>query len=192
MESKPTVAEKLRACAKGGSAMGALGDAGTVTCNIARMFNEDEYDMAEAARSVADAIEAEESEMRGFCERLEEASQDGNEVDLFGKAYVALPVDADGETVHVGDVLYKIFSSLTGPIKVAEISLGENRWYIRDDNEARYLQEFFSHKPRSVGDILRRFALDCEATGNAGPSVEKLIEEYAKLLQCKADEQEDC
>lgn len=53
--------------------------------------------------AIADRIDAEHDQMADFCKRLERAATDHEDVTLWGVDYIALPVDADGEYIHVGD-----------------------------------------------------------------------------------------
>lgn len=43
------------------------------------------------------------AEMERFVDRIHDAADKREDVDLWGVEYVALPVDANGETIHVGD-----------------------------------------------------------------------------------------
>ena len=52
-----------------------------------------------------DEIEAEIAETEAFCKRVEEAARNNDELDVFGVAYMPLPVDADGVPVRIGDVM---------------------------------------------------------------------------------------
>lgn len=64
----------------------------------------DGYAHADAVR-LADEIEAEAAEMKAFCERVEKAAKAREELEVFGTAYMPLPLDADGVPIRVGDVL---------------------------------------------------------------------------------------
>lgn len=102
-KTNPTVAEKLRACAHGESAMREIGlkSTGNVLDDLCEVFGDSPT--YKALYAVADAIDAEEAEIRDFCERVERAAEDREELDLFGQAYMPLPLDADGVPIRVGD-----------------------------------------------------------------------------------------
>ena len=62
--------------------------------------------------AIADRIDAEAEdnerfrrEAGPFCDRLREAAVECADVTLFGVDYIALPVDADGVPIHIGDVM---------------------------------------------------------------------------------------
>lgn len=62
-----------------------------------------------AHRSALEKLAAqldETSDMREFCGRIEQAAANREDVTLWGVDYVALPVDADGVPIHVGDTVY--------------------------------------------------------------------------------------
>lgn len=68
--------------------------------------------MGEMARAIVrnycDAIEVEAGDPTGarrFAERLEAAAAERADVTLFGVDYTAMPIDADGEVIHAGDVM---------------------------------------------------------------------------------------
>lgn len=67
---------------------------------------------AKSIYAIADRIDAEADdnerfrrEAEPFCNRLREAAAERADVTLFGVDYVALPLDADGVPIHIGDVL---------------------------------------------------------------------------------------
>lgn len=183
------VSDKLRACAKGGSAMGALGSTGTVDGNIERMFYTSELGLSSSVKMVADAIDSEESEvrraayeegynaaaadidanqeneereLRDFCEKLNELADAREEVDLFGQAYVPLPLDADGNPIRVGDVME--FDSADGKKlrRVKAVGIDTFAGYEIDSTSGReivsYNASVHHHKPETKEEVLREFA----------------------------------
>lgn len=79
-----------------------------------------------AHRSALEKLAAqldETSDMREFCGRIEQAAANREDVTLWGVDYVALPVDADGVPIHVGDTVYGEDGM---SYKVVSISFG--RW----------------------------------------------------------------
>lgn len=62
--------------------------------------------------AIADRIDAEADDnerfrrdVEPFCDRLREAAAERADVTMYGVDYVALPVDADGLPIHIGDVM---------------------------------------------------------------------------------------
>ena len=108
--------------------------------------------------------------------------------DMSDAEYVELPVDANGEYIHIGDVMEVINSKQRaeacymqmGPSGTWAVGLTKNcHWY--DTESLRH------HHAPTVEDVLREFALACEDAGNAGPEVERIAAEYAAKLQLKED-----
>ena len=105
---------------------------------------------------------------------------------------VALPMDANGEVIHVGDELCGYGHPDGGVyckaiVNERTILAGTDseeyyEWLMWDAEDCRHY-----HKP-TVEDVLGEFAIACEDAGNAGPAVVALIYEYAPRLQLKEDE----
>lgn len=74
-----------------------------------REFVDDQFSVRGQAykqgMDIADEIERETAETEAFCRRVEEAARNNDELDVFGVAYMPLPVDADGVPVRIGDVM---------------------------------------------------------------------------------------
>lgn len=68
------------------------------------------------------ALEDANAEMQEFCNRLEDATKKHEDVTLWGTDYVALPLDADGVPVHVGDKM--VWCSLYGNREIVRIVTG--------------------------------------------------------------------
>lgn len=192
-----TVAEKLRACAKNDEEIKKLGieNIGSLFEELNSVFNEGKSKfLYQSIYAVADAIEKEESGIRDSCERivdaaksvrdgLESAARNGDEFELFGKAYVALPVDVDGETVRAGDTLYSKLHPSEKPVKVVDISYG-SRWVVCDVEGDSYLPEFYRHGPKAVEDILREFVHEFNRD-DSELCDEEIVEKYASMLEPK-------
>ena len=137
---------------------------------------------AERLCKVADRIDAEHDQMRDFCERLERAVTNREDVTLWGVDYTALPLDADGAPIHIGD-------RVENGERVSRIVLTDGSWEpsVYVEMLPNVLHEHFCHeighyhKP-TVEDVLAEFALACEDAGNAGPEVARIAAEYAKRL----------
>jgi hypothetical protein len=98
---------------------------------------------------------------------------------------VALPVDADGEVIHLGDELQWDDGERFTVIGVG----GSCVFYVNDDGIAQWTlagNKRHYHKP-TVEDMLRDFAY-CLEDGATEQSMDELVGEYAKKLQLKEDE----
>jgi len=102
--------------------------------------------------------------------------------------YQLLPMDADGEVIHVGDKMAygdHVFM-VCGVGRESDVS---SVYYTEEGGYDAYIAGVCHHyhKP-TVEEVLREFAVACEDAGNAGPEVQRLAGEYAKKLQLKEDE----
>lgn len=101
----------------------------------------------------------ESSGMRSFCGRLRDAVDEGAEVDLWGRAYIALPVDAEGVPWRVGDVI----AWPDGSGLKTVIGIGED-WLFYVDSKHEYKADWTvandkrHHRVPTVEGILREFA----------------------------------
>ena len=68
----------------------------------------DEYMDPRELLAIADRIDAEHEQVVGFCKRLEGAAANREDVEIFGVEYTALPLDADGVPIHVGDTVWDL------------------------------------------------------------------------------------
>ena len=209
------VPDKLRACASGGDVLKELGvcDTGYVIDNASQAFGTKPHYSKELFLAIADAIDAEESgvrsaayeegynaaaadidanqeadekELRDFCERLNELADAREEVDLFGQAYVSLPLDADGKPIRIGDVVTEWEGGHT--FTVNGFIMRDGEWWVFHDTVIQKPAHKCHPKPTATENLLRRFALACEDAGNAGPEVMRLAKEYAERLQIKEAE----
>ena len=139
---------------------------------------------------IADRIDAEherqcaESWMRGHdawaaIDRSDEMAEHG---------WIRLPKDADGEYIHVGDVLtdgeYKF--------KVFELAaFGDGSWSIRnEDGDAWAACDVTHHHEPTVDDVLREFASAYDRIGGEDDEHQKylnLIAEFAAKLRLAGD-----
>ena len=136
-----------------------------------------------------------DAEMRHFVESLEEAVEKREDITLFGADYTALPLDADGVPIHVGDVMD---TSAFGTVEVEGFIHSAIAFYnYNEDQQARLCTSpaklCHHHKP-TVADLLREFAqamaehsdmyvseaIDADERQDAD---ERAIKYYAKRLQ---------
>jgi len=97
--------------------------------------------------------------------------------------YQLLPLDADGEVIHVGDKM------AYGDDVFMVCGVGRENgvaavYYTTEGGYDAYIASVCHHyhKP-TVEDVLREFAIACEDADNAGPTVAALIDEYAKRIR---------
>lgn len=98
-------------------------------------------------------------------------------------AYVKLPVDADGEPIHVGDVM----DGYGKTIEVVEIRHGRSGWVIisRDGNGYADTFAFTHYKPPTVENILLEFVDRWCTRPDIGD--EDILAKYAAKLRLAGD-----
>ena len=107
---------------------------------------------------------------RAFVDRIRAAAEDREDVTLFGTDYLAYPLDADGEPIHVGDVLDPPPGCDDyAPLQVMRLTYDgyEDEWFFDGDvggfcgMVGKHMDTAgwtcHSHKP-AVEDVLREFA----------------------------------
>ena len=123
---------------------------------------------------------ASEDHRRGYQLGHEKAMQEVEQT------HVALPLDADGVPIRVGDVM-----ELDGePFEVRRIELDESgEWTMRDRLGTEHLCAYLyrHHHPPTVEDELREMLVSMECSGGLCDT-NALIAEYAAKLQLKEDE----
>ena len=141
---------------------------------------------------MADAIEREvednarfRAEAEPFHDRLCEAAEAREDVTLWGVDYTALPVDADGEPVHVGDVM----ETKSGKrFEVRFFTLNSVEWLVNSEGWWPAKLRHY-HKP-TVEDVLREFA--AQVTNgqhiHGAIEIEQAIAECAAKLTLRGDE----
>ena len=106
-------------------------------------------------------------ESREFARRIEGCARNREDVTLFGVDYTALPVDADGEVIHIGELVDEKLPfggyAPPAPIDTMELSRGASgyRWMVKLDAENRALVSpklLRHHHAPTVEDLLREFA----------------------------------
>ena len=159
--------------------------------------------MGEMARSIVrnycDAIEREVEEAREreyqsgredaegaaeFADRLCRAAERREDVTLWGVDYTPLPLDADGEPIHVGDVM----EWDNGTFTVHELKVTEDGWTTWDEQHGYtvHADECRHHHAPTVEDVLREFvdALDIDRCDDPDAT----IAEFAAKLALRGDE----
>jgi hypothetical protein len=100
--------------------------------------------------------------------------------------WVKLPVDADGEYIHAGDVL----DGYGKTIEVVELRHGRSGWLLisRDGNGYDDTFVFTHHHEPTVEDVLREFANRvCNSGHQWGLDAADTIAEYAAKLRLAGD-----
>lgn len=143
--------------------------------------------------AINEALEDEYAEMREFCNRLEDAADKREDVDLWGVSYTALPLDADGVPIHVGDEMQNV-SAPASHGTVYRMELTCDGWWIYFRGVGMRPSNYRHHHEPTVEDVLREFADEMNQnlgmyTGEAIDADEwrdadaKTIAEYAKRLK---------
>ena len=102
-------------------------------------------------------------------------------------AYAKLPLDADGECIHIGDVMENIVC----PSVHREVTgVGAECFYGWDEGNGRYSQFdancYRHHHAPTVEDVLTEFGIDWEYEDNCEDRA-ALLAEYAAKLQLRED-----
>ena len=98
--------------------------------------------------------------------------------------YQLLPVDADGEYIHIGDVM----EWCNGFFTVHELKLTEDGWQTWDSEHGYtvHADECIRHHAPTVEDVLREFAL-AVCKDDALTIRKDVVDEYAAKLMLKED-----
>ena len=139
-------------------------------------------DLIELLKDAARDYESLQADCRGMSDLKDTCWQKFKDLhEAVDERYIELPVDANGEPWHVGDV------TENGNVVMGMAIDNTGEWYfINTRNDIDPLAHYHYHKP-TVEEVLREFAIACENTGNAGPEVQRLACEYAKKLQLKEE-----
>ena len=158
-----------------------LGNSRDPWCGIARDLS-----------SIADAIEQEVGGMRDFCERLDDAATKREDVTLWGVDYTALPLDADGVPIHVGDVMEWVDPDGEVTVTCTVDAVGVECFFAWDAANCRYAQKcanaYRHHHEPTVEDVLREFAAKVEPSWRVTELPNATLAEYAKRLRLAGDE----
>ena len=102
-----------------------------------------------------------------FADRLKACADNREDVTLWGVDYTAMPVDADGVPIHVGDVMDEQLPfggyAAPAPVDTMELSRGAGGygWMVRLDSESGAFinpKLLRHHHAPTVEDVLREFA----------------------------------
>ena len=104
---------------------------------------------------------------------------------LWGVDYTALPVDADGVPIHVGDW---ITGDWDAKAKVVAITSEDVYWWEPDGCHWCHAHEVRHHHAPTVEDVLDEFANAVLGCGVTEDEVQRVISEYAAKLRLVGDE----
>lgn len=114
------------------------------------------YELANRIDAEAEDNERFRREAGPFCVRLAEAAAERADVTLFDVDYIALPVDADGVPIHVGDVMEWCDSGETLTVE----GIGRDVLFYIDGENAEWTaaRNKRHHHAPTVEDVLLEFA----------------------------------
>ena len=150
----------------------------------------DHVNMRLFIEGMLDRVDAEHERTVGFCKRLEDAAAKREDVEIFGVEYTALPLDADGEYIRVGDTL----DGYGKTIEVVEMRYGRGGWVLISRDGSGYADTFaFAHRHApTVEDVLRALTDEvwnrcCEGATASDSGIDELVAECAAKLQLRED-----
>lgn len=120
------------------------------------------------------------TEAMAFVDRLTDAAEKREEVTILGVDYTALPLDADGEPVHIGDELMEV-GRHSAHVFVSRMELCADGWWFRYEGIWRRTVSYRHYHGRNVADVLREL-VDVVEDQNAD-FTELAIAKYAECLQ---------
>lgn len=132
------------------------------------------------------------SDLRGFALVCDEQTKKtlrmaADRIDAeLAERYVALPLDAYGEPIHVGDVM----DGYGKTIEVVELRHGRSGWVLisRDGNGYADTFAFTHHCPPTVEDVLREF-FSRYVTTKPKDEDDAIIAEYAAKLRIAGEDE---
>lgn len=160
----------------------------------ARGFGEYLYTSEQAQRflGIADRIDAEHE--RRCNEQYACGAEDGISASIEAlviqtHGFIELPKDADGEYIHLGDVMEWCNGSFT----VHELKLTEDGWQTWDSEHGYTVHAdecIRHHHAPTVEDVLREFAMRTDEIPNDASGIEPfkaLVADFAKRLRLAGD-----
>ena len=105
--------------------------------------------------------------------------------DMSDAEYIKLPKDANGEYIHIGDVMESkgsdfLFDEASFEVRI--IRCDECGWEVYDRLGNRYAPSLLRHHKPTVPEILRKFAV--EVCGGPALTIRSgVVEEYASRLR---------
>lgn len=128
-----------------------------------------------------------------FADRLKACADNREDVTLFGVEYTVLPVDADGEPIHVGDVMEER-SGHTFEVASLMVFGGSDNWLVLSDprNFASFREphDIRHHHASTVEDVLREFGAGWyeQMSGPETFDIADYVERYAARLRLAGED----
>ena len=100
--------------------------------------------------------------------------------------YIALPVDADCEPIHVGDEMECWDDRSIEPFEVRSLVFDGETWTVCDRLGPQVIPRYLRHRKQpTVEDVLRQFLGECESARNLGYDdvPQEVFAEYATKLR---------
>ena len=126
---------------------------------------------------------------REFAHRIEECARSREDVTLWGVDYMPYPLDAEGEPIHIGDVM----ESENGIREVDVLQKSSRKWSVGlvpvgGGVFSWHDAETLHHHAPTVEDVLREFAdRVCNSGHQWGLDAAETIAEYAAKLRLAGD-----
>lgn len=109
----------------------------------------------EAADDIQAEVDSNFAELEGFAKRVENAVNNSEDLTLFGRDYMLLPVDADGVPIRVGDLLEYQCEGMSRLHAQGVYVYKDGRKCVMNESLGIWLPEQCHHvKPRMLEDIL--------------------------------------
>ena len=128
-----------------------------------------------------DEIEAEIAETEAFCKRVEEAARNNDELDVFGVAYIPLPVDADGVPIRVGD---RVKDTCVVGHEWDVLAVTRDYW-VSPDGSKHKPGQFVHAKTRTLEDVLEEYydKRGWDEADNCALNADELTAKYAEEIR---------
>ena len=138
-------------------------------------------------------LEDEFAEMQEFCDRLKDAVNKREDLTMWSVDYTAMPLDADGVPIHVGDVMEgeKVGGGFCEPFEVVGYIMSNGELEPMDEHKCPRRHKYLHHHHEpTVADILRQFAdeIITFCTSVEDHECVDAIEEFSKRLRLAEEE----
>jgi len=126
------------------------------------------------------------TEAMAFVDRLSDAAAKREEVTILGVDYAALPLDADGVPIHVGDDMQSVIEPASHGT-VYRMELRRDGWWIYFSSVDTRPTKCRHHHEPTVEDVLREMADRCYADEDEPRDRDAIVAEYAAKLRLAGD-----
>lgn len=151
------------------------------------------YDECDNIDAMYKSMEGRYADLRGFADRVREVAENHEDMTVFGVDYMALPLDADGVPIHVGDVMKgeKVGGGFGEPFEVVGYIMSNGELEPMDEDRCPRTRKYLHHHHEpTVADILRQFAdeIITFCTSVEDHECVDAIEEFSKRLRLAEEE----